>query len=210
MTITIPTTLNDITISDLVKWENSEKSDNNLIEIFCNVSDASIIPLSEHKEIIEMLTTVLDSTATFYQTFQYKGINFGFIPKLEAMTAGEFIDFEEYAKTPENWHKALSVIYRPLTKRTKNFYEKEGKEFYDIEPYLESHDFFVDAPCDIYLGAMVFFYNLGNDLTNAMLDYSQKVLKKQAQSNQTSIKSGVGLWLYERLQNLKKKTLPVF
>jgi len=210
MTITIPTTLNDITLSNLVKWEQSDKSEAALIQIFCNITDVSIIPISEYKDITEILTTVLNSTPKFYETFQYKGINFGFIPKLEAMTAGEYIDFEEYAKTPDNWHKALSILYRPLTKRTKNFYEKEGKEFYDIEPYTESHDFFIDAPCDVYLGAMVFFYNLGNDLTNAMLDYSQKVLKKQAQLNQTSIKNGVGSFLCVLLRNWKKKIPQAF
>jgi hypothetical protein len=93
-------------------------------------------------------------------------------------------------KEPETWHKALSILYRPITTRKKNWFDKDKHDLYDIEPYTESHDFFIDAPAEYYLGATVFFYNLGNDLLNAMTDYSQKILKKQAKLNKTLIKNG--------------------
>ena len=192
MELIIPTTLNEIPLSNFVKWEQSDKSEIDLIQIFCNISDAKKIPISEYKEIVLLLSDVLNSNPTLVKTFKYKDIDFGFIPKLDSITGGEFIDLENYMKEPETWHKAMSILYRPITQRKKNWFDKSEHDFYDIEPYQEAHDFFIDAPAEYYLGATVFFYNLGNDLLNAMTDYSQKILKKHQPLKVTSIKNGVG------------------
>ena len=192
MELIIPTTLNEIPLSNFVKWEKSEKSEIDLIQIFCNIPDAKKIPISEYKEIVLLLTDVLNSNPELVKTFKYKGIEFGFIPKLDTVPGGEFIEIEEFMKQPETWHKAMAVMYRPITTRKKNWFDKKEHDFYDIEPYTEAHDFFIDAPAEYYLGATVFFYNLGNDLLNAMTDYSQKILKKQALSNKTLIRNGAG------------------
>ena len=192
MEINIPTTLTEIPLSAFVKWEQSDKSEIDLIQIFCNVENAKQIPISEYKEIVLLLSEILNSTPNFYQTFKYKDIDFGFIPKLDSITGGEFIDLENYMKEPETWHKALSILYRPITTRKKNWFDKDKHDLYDIEPYTESHDFFIDAPAEYYLGATVFFYNLGNDLLNAMKDYSQKILKRQAKWSKILTRNGVG------------------
>ena len=181
MEILIPTTLNEIPLSNFVKWEQSDKSEIDLIQIFCNIHDAKKIPISEYKEIVLLLSNVLNQEPKFYQTFNYKGIDFGFIPKLDTITGGEFIDLEDFMKQPETWHKAMSVLYRPLVKRKSNWFDKKGHDLYDIESYTTPHDFFIDTPAEYYLGATVFFYNLGNELLNAMTDYSQKILKKHQQ-----------------------------
>lgn len=192
MELIIPTTLNEIPLSNFVKWEQSDKSEIDLIQIFCNIPDAKKIPISEYKEIVLLLSDVLNSNPALVKTFKYKDIDFGFIPKLDSITGGEFIDLENYMKEPETWHKAMSILYRPITQRKKNWFDKSDHDFYDIESYQEAHDFFIDAPAEYYLGATVFFYNLGNDLLNAMTDYSQKILKKHPQSKATLIKNGVG------------------
>lgn len=192
MELIIPTTLNEIPLSSFVKWEQSEKSEIDLIQIFCNIPDAKKIPISEYKEIVLLLSDVLNSNPALVKTFKYKDIDFGFIPKLDSITGGEFIDLENYMKEPETWHKAMSILYRPITTRKKNWFDKSDHDFYDIESYQEAHDFFIDAPAEYYLGATVFFYNLGNDLLNAMTDYSQKILKKHQPLKATSIKNGVG------------------
>ncbi len=197
MELSIPTTLNEIPLSNFVKWEQSDKSEIDLIQIFCNISDAKKIPISEYKEIVLLLSDVLNSEPKFYQTFKYKDIDFGFIPKLDSISGGEFIDLENYMKEPDTWHKAMSILYRPITIRKKNWFDKDKHDLYDIESYTESHDFFIDAPAEYYLGATVFFYNLGKDLLNAMTDYSQKILKKQAKLNKTSIKNGAGMLALE-------------
>lgn len=197
MEILIPTTLKEIPLSAFVKWEQSDKSEIDLIQIFCNIPDAKQIPISEYKEIVLLLSDVLNTTAEFHKTFKYKNIEFGFIPKLDSITGGEFIDLENYMKEPETWHKAMSILYRPITTRKKNWFDKKDDDLYDIEPYTESHDFFIDAPAEYYLGAMVFFYNLGNDLLNAMTDYSQKILKRRAKWNKILTRNGLGLLALE-------------
>ena len=76
MEISIPTTLNEIPLSNFVKWEQSDKSEIDLIQIFCNIPDAKKIPISEYKEIVSLLSDVLNSEPKFYQTFKYKDIDF--------------------------------------------------------------------------------------------------------------------------------------
>lgn len=193
MEITIPTTLKEIPLSNFVKWEQSDKSEIDLIEIFCNVQDAKQLPISAYKEIVQLLSEVLNLVPEFHKTFTYNDVKFGFIPKLDSITGGEFIDLENYMQSPETWHKAMSILYRPVTITKKNWFDKNADDMYDIEPYLQSHEFFKDAPAEYYLGATVFFYNLGKDLLNAMTDYSQEILKKQAKRNQTLTQSGDGL-----------------
>ena len=97
-------------------------------------------------------------------------------------------------------HKAMAVLFRPV------IFKKN--EFYRVMDYEGSHkysDVMLDMPVNVAIGAMVFFYRLGNKLPNYTLDYLQKQLKRKAlppQLKQTLEKNGVGINQY--LQSLKK------
>lgn len=192
MEITIPTSLKEIPLSQLVKWEQSAKMEDDLLFIFCGIENPDKISSKDYKELVQLLTDVINSEVNFHKTFTYKGIDFGFIPNLDVIPTNEYIDIDEYIKEPKDWHKALSVMYRPLIKRKRNWFRKCSHDLYDILDYKGTNDFLIDAPAEYYLGAMVFFYNLGNELLSVTLDYSREV-EKALTKNQVSTASGDGM-----------------
>jgi len=69
-------------------------------------------------------------------------------------------------------HKAMAVLYRPIVRKSKGWYE--------IEPYEGSDKYaseLQDAPAGIAVGALLFFWTIANELLNATL----KRLQKEAQ-----------------------------
>jgi hypothetical protein len=196
MQINIPTSLKDITMRQFIAFEKSDKSDDDYIIHLCDFANPKLLPSKEYTEIVALLKEVVASDVLFYKIFKHEGIQFGFIPNLEKITANEMIHIEEFIKTPDTWNKALAVLYRPVTKRKRNWFKRGADDLYDILPYQEENAFeklMLDVSCTYYLGAMVFFYNLGNDLLKSMVDYSKIVEEKVAKKKNDSIKSGDGM-----------------
>ena len=195
MEINIPTSLQEITMKQFIAFEKSGKTDDDYIKCLCDFKNPKLLPSKEYNQIVELLKEVLSSDVQFTKTFKHDGIEFGFIPNLEVITANEFMHIDEFIKKPDTWNKALAVLYRPVTKRKRNWFKKNAHDLYDILPYKEQNPFeemFLNVSCVYYLGAMVFFYNLGNDLLKYMQDYSTKLEEKVAQKKNSSMKSGVG------------------
>ena len=192
MKITIPTTLKDISLSQFVEFEQSEKTNQDLISIFCEIENTNVLQLKDFQEITEILIDLLNSNPNFHRRFNYKGIDYGFIPKLDNLSTAEFIDLEMYMSKPETFYKAMSILYRPVIKYKRNWF-KQSQPFYDITPYNGTSDVFKDAPAEYYLGACVFFYDLMNDLEKYILAYSTNILKQHKQMKARLIVSGDGM-----------------
>jgi hypothetical protein len=137
-------------------------------------------------------------------------MEFGFIPNLEEMSFGEYVDLDHNIGKIESFHKAMAVLYRPITKKTKDTYE--------IMPYSGTDEFselMKYAPLDIAMAASVFFYRLGNDLVQATLTSLEQEMTKNKELNTiiqnglSSISNGDGIILSmhslkEMLQSLTK------
>jgi hypothetical protein len=196
MEINIPTSLKDITMRQFMAFEKSGKTDDDYIIHLCDFANPKLLPRKEYTEIVTLLKEVMASDVIHYKIFKHDGIQFGFIPDLDKITANETIHIEEFLKTPDNWNKALSVFYRPVTKRKRNWFKRNAEDLYDILPYQEGNAFeklMLDVSCTYYLGAMVFFYNLGNDLLKYMQDYSKVMEEKVAKKKNVSTKNGGGM-----------------
>jgi hypothetical protein len=192
MKITIPTSLKEITLAQFVEFQNSEQTNNDLIQILCDIENTSFLKLKDFEDIVSLCSDVMNSDPQFYRTFKYNGITYGFIPKLDNLSTAEFIDLEMYMAKTDTFHKAMSILYRPVVKYKRNWFKKE-QPFYDIAPYTGATDVFKHAPAEYYLGACAFFFALLNDLENYMADYSIRMLKKIPQEKQLLIKSGDGM-----------------
>ena len=98
-----------------------------------------------------------------------KTVEFGFMPNMDKMSLGEYVDLEKYISDWNTMHRALAVMYRPIV---------AGKgEFYEIEKYKGSDkyaDIMKDSPVTVALGSMVFFYNLGRELLRVTTHSLQK------------------------------------
>lgn len=174
MKIEIPTLLSDITVGEYQKFhaiQNQEDGDEDFllyktIEIFCNVDIQEVLkfPQNEAEQIASELAEVLNQPAKFTPRFELEGVEYGFIPNLEKLSLGEYIDLETYLVDTKDLHKAAAVMYRPIKKRYKELYTVE--EYEGSQKYAEVMK---RAPIDVISQAVVFFYSLGNELLKLSL-----------------------------------------
>ena len=106
-----------------------------LLSIFCNITmkDAYKMPLSKYDSLLKHLSELLSSKPKLQTRFTMKDKNnkkveFGFIPNLDKMTLGEYIDAERYLTDWKDMHKAMAVLYRPIVAGNKDFYKIEKYE----------------------------------------------------------------------------------
>lgn len=181
--LNIPETLEEITLekyqeySKLIKDNpDSEFTRQKTIEIFCGVDLKSLlqISISDVNSISEHLNNLFTAKPDLSIEIDINGTRFGFIPNLEQMSYGEFIDLDEYLKDVSTWHNAMAVLYRPITNRLKQLYSIEKYE--TSEKYAEQMK---QLPFSIAYGAVLFFYDLRNELLNASMDYLEKLQPQQ-------------------------------
>lgn len=180
--VTIPTELREIKLSTYQKFESvkDEADDTDflrqkVVQIFCNCDlDLAVqMKYKDLQEINSIIATLLSKVPKLIREFRLNGIDFGFIPNLDEMTSGEYMDLDTYISDWGTMHKAMAVLYRPIVKRQD--------EKYLIEPYKGTEKFselMKDAPLDVVLSAYVFFWTLGKDLLKSMTAYLTAQQKK--------------------------------
>jgi len=176
--ITIPTSLKDITLEQYQRFvsiaqnnKDGEFLQQKMIEIFCGVPLNLVpnIPLKDFNDIINLLNNMFSEQHKLQTIFKLGNTNFGFIPNLDEISLGEFTDLDSYLGNWENMHRAMAVLYRPITEKFKDKYL--------IEQYNGSHtysDVMKHLSMDIVFGANVFFYNLSNELLISTLNYLEQ------------------------------------
>lgn len=195
--INVPDSLNEITLYQYQKFErliqNNEAShfvNQKTIEIFCGIElkDVARIRIADVDSLLAHLNTLLQAKPKLTRTFKLGVYEFGFIPKLEDITSGEFIDLENYLSDTETLHKAMAVLFRPIKSKVKDLYIIE--EYEAADKYAEVLKY---MPLDIALGSMLFFWTLLNDCGNALSHYIQNEVEQSEQAKQVLEKNGVGI-----------------
>ena len=195
--INIPDSLNEITLLQYQKFdklindnEASHFVNQKTIEIFCNIDlkDVARIRIADIDDLISHLNNLLQQKPKLTKTFKLRNYEFGFIPKLEDMTSGEFIDLENYLSSTETFNQAMAVLYRPIKSKVKDLYTIE--EYESSYKYSEVLKY---MPLDIALGAMVFFWTLQKDCVNALTDYIQNEVEQSEQAKQLLEKNMGGI-----------------
>jgi hypothetical protein len=195
--INVPDSLNEITLYQYQRFEKliqeneaSHFVNQKTIEIFCNIElkDVARIRIADIDDLLLHLNNLLQQKPKLTKTFKLGVYEFGFIPKLEDMTSGEFIDLENYLSSTESLHQAMAVLFRPIKSKVKDLYTIE--EYESSYKYAEVLKY---MPLDIALGSMVFFWTLQNDCVNALTDYIQNEVEQSEQAKQVLAKSGVGI-----------------
>tara|TARA_R110000824_G_scaffold100531_4_gene239000 strand:+ start:641 stop:1291 length:651 start_codon:yes stop_codon:yes gene_type:complete len=208
--ITVPTSLNEITLEQYQKFlkiaeENPEGNFLNakMIEIFCGIplSDSYKLKMSSVSAIIDILNEMLSVTPNHVEKFTLNGVQYGFIPDLDEMSLGEYIDLDNNIISWAEMHKAMNVLYRPIK-------IKKGDK-YSIEDYdVSNPESLKDMPLDAAIGAVFFFLNLGLELSKHTILYSNLEEMEDIQEQLILEENGVGinhfmLSLEEMLQGLK-------
>jgi hypothetical protein len=218
--IVIPTSLSEIPLKSYQEFMKVVEKSNDqefigqkTVEIFCGLQMKDVVRVkwNDIRDLTVHLNNIFKEKPKFQATFKIKGVEFGFIPNLEDMTFGEYIDLESNISSVETFHKAMAVMYRPITKKVKDrheIFEYTGTdEFSEVMKY---------APLNVVLGATVFFSTLGSDLVQHTLTSLETEIKKNPKimtlaKERNLIKDGAGTiqsmrYLRETLQSLM--TLP--
>ena len=195
--IKVPESLNEITLEQYQKFDklikDNEASDfvnQKTIEIFCGIDlkDVARIRIADVNEILEHLNNLLQQKTPLINTFKLGSTEFGFIPKLEDITAGEYIDIENYLSDVQTLHKAMAVLYRPTSNKVRNMYLIE--EYENSDKYSELMKY---MPLGVALGSMVFFYTLLNDCVKGLMDFIHSEVEQSEQAKKVLEENGVGI-----------------
>jgi hypothetical protein len=211
--INVPDSLNEITLYQYQRFEKliqeneaSHFVNQKTIEIFCNIElkDVARIRIADIDDLLLHLDNLLQQKPKLTKTFKLGVYEFGFIPKLEDMTSGEFIDLENYLGNTETLHQAMAVLFRPIKSKIKDLYTIE--EYESSYKYSEVLKY---MPLDIALGSMLFFWTLQNDCVNALTDYIQNEVEQSEQAKQVLVKSGVGINQFtQQLKGIFSDSMP--
>lgn len=173
LSISVPTELSDVTLGQYQKFIKVQKANEDptfiaqkMIEIFCNIDlkDTFNIKVADVNEIVGILNKLFDAKPELVTKFKLNGKEYGFIPKLEDVTLGEYVDIDNYLNDWGNMHLAMNVLYRPIKMQYGGKYDivdYTGKEISDMK----------QMPLDVAFSSLIFFYHLGIDLSSNMMDY---------------------------------------
>ena len=198
--VNVPNRLTEIPLSDYVKYlkvidanEEDEYSEvfihQKVLEIFCKVPliEAVEYKMSDIRKVVNIITITLNEQPDLVHTFKLGDTEFGFIPKLDDMTFGEYIDIDRNLGDWDNMYKVMAVLYRPIKQKVGSKYlieEYKGDRYYDA---------MIHTPMDAVISSMVFFYNLGKVLSVAMTNYLDQMGMEDSTLQATLQASGVGI-----------------
>lgn len=203
----IPNSLNEITLGqyqEFAKLQDLKDSDLQLkmIEIFCNVPEIVVrnMRATDIVEICDIINNMFDVKHQLINGFKLNGTNYGFIPSLEDMSFGEYVDLDTFIGDNDNLHRAVNVLYRPIE-------HKQGGRYTIKEYDPNNSEVAKEFPLDAVFGAVVFFYNLGKDLSIAMMNSLDSKNEQILAQYLTSQPNGGGTtqsmhYLTEMLQSL--------
>ena len=202
----VPNNLNEVTLGqyqEYIKLKDLSETELSLkmIEIFCNLKPEQVryLKATDVRTVVTIISEMFDSKPSLLNTFKIDGIEYGFIPNLDEMSFGEYIDLDTFIGDWDNIEKAMGVLYRPVEMRKGNRYHIKEYEAGETE-HLKA------MPLDATLGSILFFYRLGNDLCRIMMNSLEG--KEDLQAHLNSESNGVGtqafmLSLNQILEDLK-------
>lgn len=210
--INLPSDLSEISLAQYQEFLKATENNTDeeflsqkIVSLFCNIpmQNVQFMKFTDVADIVSHMVNLFNTYKhKFVDRFTLGKTEFGFIPNLETISTGEYIDLENNLKENKDLHKAMAVMFRPIVK-TK-------KDFYDIEHYQGSNNYaevMKSAPLNVVLGAKVFFWNLEVELLKHSLVYLDKLVQSKTMISalkHNSTVSGVGI---SQSINLLKGTL---
>jgi hypothetical protein len=208
--INVPTELNEITLKQYQKFLKVQDSKQNntflqtkMIEIFCNVKmqDALNIKLSDADRISSLISEMFEQKPDLVKSFWLNNVEYGFVPDLDEITLGEYIDLDTYMGEWENIQIAMNVLYRPIK-------QKLGQKYLIEEYDPDTKDKLINMPMDAVFGSIIFFYRLGIELSKTMMNYLENKEGNLQVQGLDFLKNGDGIQAFtdsleEILQDLK-------
>lgn len=198
--VVIPDNIGDITLEKYLRYQkicertdlSALESDRRIISLFLDIPYQKVIKMasSHYEEVKHAIVKALDIDVKFVHTFKMDGIEWGFEPNLNEISIGHNGDLTEYQGDPDNAHRFLAALFRPIVK-------KDAFGNYEIEPYSGTNKYcevMKKSPMHIYKGAVFFFTNLAKDLLSNIQRSTAREIVKGKQQRSIS-KNGIGMQL---------------
>jgi len=197
----VPNSLNEVTLGqyqEYIKLKDLSETELSLkmIEIFCKLNSEQVryLKATDVRNVVSIIAEMFDSKPSLVNTFKIDGIEYGFIPNLDEMSFGEYIDLDTYIGDWDNIEKAMGVLYRPVEMRKGNRYHIKEYEAGETE-HLKA------MPLDAVLGSILFFYRLGNDLCRIMMNSLEGTEMQDLQAHLNSEVNGDGIQVFTHSLN---------
>ena len=171
---TLPTHWDNITIKQYMSVmkiinDNDLKELSRVVKVIGALSDISEedilrLPVSNINTLGAILNKFLRTKPNedLNHIVKLKGVEYGFHPKLSALTFGEWVDIDRYISEGVNdtLHKIMAILYRPVIAKKDGKYRIE-----EYQPCQERQQIMLDnlTVKDFY-GVSVFFSDLGREL----------------------------------------------
>lgn len=208
--LVLPEDISEITLRQFLKYEdllNRDLDEYNFnkrkIEIFAKIPFQQIDNVKgvDAERILKQIDVALSTEAEFKPTFKMGDIEFGFIPNLDKMTLGEYADLSKHGVDKSSLHNLMAVLFRPVVNRQKDKYEIMS--YNGSEEYAEMMK---EMPLNVVNGALVFFYNLANELQEATQRFLSEELQRELMLKTTSRNSAGILRLKSWLKTIFSKS----
>lgn len=198
----VPSSLEAITLGQYQRYlkvadknkgeEYNDFLNKKLVEIFCNVdlNEVEQIPFVEFEKVLVVIQEAFEKKWGLTKRFKLLDVDMGFIPKLDDMSLGEYVDVESSIGDWQDMHKAMAVLFRPV-----NFSQKDKYTIAPYSPSEEVKELMKEMPLSVVMGAVVFFYHLGIELSKASLNFLEMEVKraKTSQLKEALEQNGVGI-----------------
>lgn len=206
--VNVPDSLSDITLDQYQRFDAINTDENadttflmqKMVEIFCDV-DLMLTNHIRYRDLLDItghINILLNQKPELVTVFKMDSIEYGFIPKLDDITLGEYVDLDNYLAGWDKMHQAMSVLYRPV-------YYRKG-ERYLIEEYKGSDnaDQMKRMPLEAAISAILFFWNLKTELLDHSLNYLKTELREKLTSEQLQILEQNGDGINQSLHSLQE------
>lgn len=177
---------NDITVNQyqemmLIDTDNEITKFVEQISICLDVDTEEIRKMSygEYKELQSKMSFLsLEPKAEIELIIEVEGRKYGLIPDMSLVSAGVFIDAEQFKLEPmANLHNLLALIYRPVLRELPDG-EYEIEE-HKAQGFEKRANLFKSLSIETVLGAVLFFSLLGTESSIAFLHYSSQKMKEE-------------------------------
>ena len=203
MRLVVPENLKEIQIHQYQKYKQIQDANPDspefcilkMVEILCGLTQrqALKIPTFELEDTARILTESFLADRKFKQRFTHNGVEYGFIPNLDKMAYGEYMDLSSYLNDDAEMHRFMAVAYRPIE-------DTMADDLYSIQDYGGSDIYaeqMLSAPVEYALEARVFFWNLAKELMSSMMDSltQEEMMRMEVLllQNQALINAGAGI-----------------
>ncbi len=199
ITISLPENNSDITLEQSQRYLSIADRDNlseldktkRVVKLFTGLKTKEVdaMTITDYENIVSQITLALNTEVEFTQRFTLNGVEFGFIPNLDEMSAGEYIDLTSTGVSADNLHKIMGILFRPIVKEDRHGH-------YKIEKYKADNKYnevMKQAPMNIVNGMLVFFCHLSRELKMCIMKSTEEVVEEARRVQQVISQSGDGI-----------------